>query len=58
LILAGISPIEAIKYQIMVTFMLLSTTSISSYVACYLSYRNFFNSRKQLVSIKLKQDRI
>jgi len=34
--------------QIMVTFMLLSTTSISSYVACYLSYRNFFNSRKQL----------
>jgi putative ABC transport system permease protein len=58
LILAGISPIEAIKYQIMVTFMLLSTTSISSYVACYLSYRNFFNSRKQLVSIKLKQDNI
>ena len=52
LILAGISPIEAIKYQIMVTFMLLSTTSISSYVACYLSYRNFFNNRKQLISIK------
>jgi putative ABC transport system permease protein len=52
LILAGISPIEAIKYQIMVTFMLLSTTSISSYVACYLSYRNFFNSRKQLILLK------
>lgn len=49
LILAGISPIEAIKYQIMVTFMLLSTTSISSFIACYLSYRNFFNERKQLV---------
>lgn len=49
LILAGTSPIEAIKYQIMVTFMLLSTTSISSFIACYLSYNNFFNRRKQLI---------
>lgn len=49
LILAGTSPIEAIKYQIMVTFMLLSTTSISSFIACYLSYKNFFNRRKQLI---------
>lgn len=49
LILAGTSPVEAIKYQIMVTFMLLSTTSISSFIACYLSYKGFFNNRKQLV---------
>lgn len=49
LILAGTSPVQAIKYQIMVTFMLLSTTSISSFIACYLSYRGFFNSRKQLL---------
>lgn len=48
LILAGTSPVEAIKYQIMVTFMLLSTTSISSFSACYLSYKNFFNEHKQL----------
>ena len=52
LILAGTSPMEAIKYQIMVTFMLLSTTSISSFIACYLSYRSFFNIRKQLIQIK------
>ena len=52
LILAGSSPLEAIKYQIMVTFMLLSTTSISSFIACYLSYRSFFNSRKQLTFMK------
>ncbi len=52
LILAGSSPMEAIKYQIMVTFMLLSTTSISSFIACYLSYRSFFNSRKQLIFMK------
>ncbi|HZW83267.1 MAG TPA: iron export ABC transporter permease subunit FetB, partial [Candidatus Deferrimicrobium sp.] len=42
LILAGTSPVEAIKYQIMVTFMLLATTSISSLIACYLSYTSFF----------------
>ncbi|MGE5629438.1 MAG: ABC transporter permease [Solirubrobacterales bacterium] len=51
LILAGISPVEAVKYQIMVTFMLLSTTSISSFIACFLSYKNFFNERKQMKSI-------
>lgn len=52
LILAGTSPVEAIKYQIIVTFMLLSTTSISSFIACYLSYKSFFNSRKQLIVSK------
>jgi putative ABC transport system permease protein len=49
LILAGTPPMEAIKYQIMVTFMLLSTTSLSSFMACYLSYRSFFNHRKQFI---------
>jgi putative ABC transport system permease protein len=49
LILAGTSPIQAVRYQIMVTFMLLSTTAISSFLACYLSYRSFFNKRKQLI---------
>ena len=52
LILAGTAPLEAIKYQIMVTFMLLSTTSIASFIACYMSYRSFFNNRKQLIFIK------
>ncbi len=31
LIFAGIDPVKAIKYQIMVTFMLLSTASLSTY---------------------------
>lgn len=48
LILAGLPPVQAIRYQIMVTFMLLSTTAIASFLACYLSYRGFFNDRKQL----------
>jgi TIGR00245 family protein len=49
LILAGTPPIQAIRFQIMVTFMLLSTTSISTFIACYLSYKHFFNDRKQLM---------
>ncbi len=50
LILAGVSPLVAIKYQIMVTFMLLSTTATSSFIACYMAYKKFFNDRKQLQS--------
>ena len=42
LIFAGIDPVKAIKYQIMVTFMLLSTASLSTIVACYLTYQRKF----------------
>ncbi len=48
LIIAGTPPLQAIRFQIMVTFMMLSTTSIASFLACYLSYSRFFNDRKQL----------
>lgn len=49
LIFAGIDPVKAIKYQIMVTFMLLGTASISTIIAGYLAYRRFFTSRAQLL---------
>ena len=48
LIFAGVNPVRAIRYQIMVTFMLLSATSLGSVIACYLAYRNFYNEQKQL----------
>lgn len=47
LILAGSSPLLAIKFQIMVTFMILSSSSIATMIATYLSYKYFFNERKQ-----------
>ncbi|MBV4416169.1 ABC transporter permease [Clostridium tyrobutyricum] len=50
LILAGTSPVSAVKYQIIVTFMMLSATSITSFTAGYLSYKKFFNDRKQLIN--------
>jgi putative ABC transport system permease protein len=48
LILGGVSPIIAIKFQIMVTFMILSSVSIAVIIAVYLAYKDFFNQRKQL----------
>lgn len=48
LILAGTSPLVAIKFQIMVTFMILSSSTIATLIATYLCYKDFFNERKQL----------
>lgn len=48
LIFAGIDPMKAIKYQIMVTFMLLGTASLSTIVARYLAARRFYTARVQL----------
>lgn len=48
LILAGVDPVHAIKYQIMVMFMLLSATSIGSVIAGYYAYKDYFNARMQL----------
>jgi len=51
LILAGVAPESAIKYQIMVAFMLAGAVTISSFVASYWSYRNFFTNLGQLKDI-------
>ena len=48
LIFAGVNPIFAIKYQIMVMFMLLSATSLGSVIAASFAYGTYFNERAQL----------
>ncbi|WP_461219335.1 ABC transporter permease [Lapidilactobacillus salsurivasis] len=50
LIFAGVDPVSAIRYQILVTFMLLSTTSLGAIIAGYLAYRRYFNKRQQLLT--------
>jgi len=52
IIFAGIDPVKAIKYQIMVTFMLLGTASVSTIIAGYLAYRRVYNERAQLRVMK------
>ena len=50
LIFAGVDPVRAIKYQIMVTFMLITTTSLGSIIAGYAAYKNYFNAQEQLIN--------
>lgn len=49
LILGGTSPITAVKFQIMVTFMIISSSSISTLMSTYLAYKSFYNKRHQLI---------
>ncbi|MEF9991773.1 MAG: iron export ABC transporter permease subunit FetB [Romboutsia sp.] len=49
LILGGVSPIMAVKFQIMVTFMIISSSSISILMSTYLGYKSFYNERYQLI---------
>lgn len=48
LILAGLSPTSAIKYQIMVAFMLTGAVTITAFTASYWAYKSFFNELEQL----------
>lgn len=49
LILGGVSPVMAVKFQIMVTFMIISSASISTLISTYLAYKSFYNQRDQLI---------
>ena len=49
LMFAGIDPTEAIRYQIVIMFMLISVTAISSFIASYMTYRSFYNEEIQLM---------
>lgn len=51
LILAGMPPVEAVKYQIIVTFMSLSTISMACFIATYLAYQGFFTKRYQVATL-------
>jgi len=47
LILAGVSPMVAVRYQILVAFMLSSAVAIACVTAGLLTYRQFFNKNHQ-----------
>ncbi|MGL5694097.1 MAG: ABC transporter permease [Peptostreptococcaceae bacterium] len=49
LILGGASPITAVKFQIMVTFMIISSSSIATLMSVYLAYKSFYNQRGHLI---------
>lgn len=49
LLFAGVDPTKAIKYQIVVMFMLMATTGFSTMISSYLAYKSYYNDRKQLI---------
>ncbi|HCZ9415278.1 TPA: iron export ABC transporter permease subunit FetB [Staphylococcus aureus] len=50
LIIGGVPPLQAIKFQLLVVFIHTTATIMSTLIATYLSYGQFFNARHQLVA--------
>lgn len=48
-IIAGADPLQAVQFQLLVLFLLLTTASVSSVLLGFLSYRTLFNDRLQLI---------
>jgi putative ABC transport system permease protein len=48
MIIAGADPLEAVRLQIVVLYMLLGSVSIAAILVGLLAYRSFFTSRHQL----------
>ncbi len=49
MILAGASPIQAIKFQIIIMYLIIGTPAIAAIVCTRLGYKRFFNKYEQLV---------
>lgn len=47
LIIGGVPPLQAIKFQLLVVFIHTTATIMSALIATYLSYGQFFNARHQ-----------
>lgn len=50
LIIGGVPPLQAIKFQLLVVFIHTTATIMSALIATYLSYGQFSNARHQLVA--------
>jgi putative ABC transport system permease protein len=48
MIIAGADPLEAVRLQVVVLYMLLGSVSIAAILVALLSYRSFFTPRHQL----------
>lgn len=48
MLMAGADPLESVKYQLMITFMMISSVALSSIIATYLAYDKFYNDQWQI----------
>lgn len=54
LILGGVAPIEAIRYQIVISLSIFASVSLSAMLVTVIFYRFFFNKNQQLIHIDEK----
>ncbi|WP_042356781.1 ABC transporter permease [Bacillus rubiinfantis] len=52
-IIAGASPIQAVQFQLLVLFLLLTTAAVTSIMLGFLAYPTLFNKRMQMVKMKV-----
>lgn len=57
LIIGGADPMEAVLYQLLILFLILSTASISAVMVGYLAYPRLFNQKLQFIGLTYKQDK-
>jgi len=56
-IIAGASPIQAVQFQLLILFLLLTTAAVSSIFLGFLSYPSLFNEKMQLMKIQKRVGR-
>ena len=56
-LIAGISPLEAVKYQIVIMFLISTSTVLGTLVVSLLGYLKLFNSKHQFEYWKVGQKR-
>ncbi len=49
-LLAGVDPVQAVKYQVVIMFLIASGTALGTVAVVLLSYRRLFNARHQFLS--------
>ena len=56
-LLAGVEPIQAVKYQVVILFLITAATALGTVGVVLLGYRRLFNARHQFVYTRLSERR-
>ncbi|WP_026828366.1 ABC transporter permease [Exiguobacterium artemiae] len=56
LIIGGADPMEAVLYQLLILFLLLTTAAASAVLVGYMSYRKLFNEKSQFIGLTYRKD--
>jgi putative ABC transport system permease protein len=51
-IIAGADPVQAVQFQLLILFLLLTTAVVTSLMIGFLSYPTLFNKRMQMIKQK------